>query len=243
MRTIAGWYRWVFGLLALAAVVWGFRLSVVQNGSSWVSYFSFFTILSNIAAIAVFLAGAWPWLGSPRAWAARPWAVRPWFGFVRGAVTVYMTITGIVYALLLSGLPFSGPAWINDVEHRVMPAVVVLDWLLMPPSRRIGLRRAMAWLVIPVIYLTYSEVRGPFAHWYPYPFLDPRPHGVIHVVVYSIGVAVAFVAVTAAVAVIGDFLSSRNSDRLCSYREQREGPGPAAQADAARCPAARGPAG
>jgi hypothetical protein len=238
MRTIAGWYRWIFCLLALAAVAWGFRLSVVQNGFSWVSYFSYFTILSNITAIAGFLAGAWPWLGSPRAWASRAW-----FDFARGAVTVYMTITGIVYALLLSGLPASGPAWINDVEHRVMPAVVLLDWLLVPPSRRIGVRRAMAWLLIPVMYLTYSEVRGPFAHWYPYPFLDPRPHGVLHVVLYSIGVAVAFVAVTAAVAGIGDYLSSRNSDRLCSNREQREGPGPAAQADAARCPAARRPAG
>jgi hypothetical protein len=192
-------YRWVFGLLGAVAVAWGFWHSVLGNGFSWVSYFSYFTILSNISAIAVFLLGAWPWTSARE------------IGFIRGAVTVYMIITGAVYALLLSGLPDASgaPPWINHVEHQVLPAVVLLDWLLVPPARRIGLRRAMAWLIIPVVYLVYSEIRGAVVHWYPYPFLDPRPHGALHVVVSCVGVAAGFFAVTAAVALLGDALSRR----------------------------------
>lgn len=206
MRAFAGAYRWVFGGLALAAVATGFDQSVVHNGFSWVSYFSFFTILSNVAAFVLMLAGAWPWTPPSASWAARPW-----FDFVRGAATVYMVITGVVYALLLAQYPASGPAWINHVEHQVMPIVVLLDWLIMPPLARIGPRRAMAWLVIPIVYVAYTEIRGPSAHWYPYPFLDPRPHGVVHVVVYSIVIAIAFVAVSAGVAAAGDYLSDRRA--------------------------------
>jgi len=216
VRAFAGVYRWVFGLLGATAVAWGFWHSVLDGEFSWVSYFSFFTILSNISAVAVFLAGAWPWTSTRDTWVS---------GFVRGAVTVYMVITGAVYALLLSGLPSLGnppPAWINHVEHQVMPAVVLIDWFLMPPARRIGVRRAMSWLIIPVVYLVYSEVRGAVVHWYPYPFLDPRPHGVLHVVVSCVGVAVGFVVVAIVVALLGDVLSRkyrRNVGGICSDRE------------------------
>ena len=114
-------------------------------------------------------------------------------------------------AILLAGFtlyvqrarPIPGLDWF------LMPVVIVLDWLLMPPATRIGVNRAMLWLIFPLAYVTYSEVRGPFAHWYPYPFLDPRPHGVLHVVVYGIGIAVAFVLVSLAVAWSGDRLGDR----------------------------------
>ena len=195
MRAFAGAYRWVFGLLGLVTVAIGYWDRVVDAHASAINYFSFFTILSNIGASVLLLCGGWPWSRRP--------------DFLRGAFTVYMVITGLVSALLLVNTEVHGPAWINDVVHVVMPVVIVLDWLLMPPATRIGVNRAMLWLIFPLAYVTYSEVRGPFAHWYPYPFLDPRPHGVLHVVVYGIGIAVAFVLVSLAVAWSGDRLGDR----------------------------------
>jgi hypothetical protein len=96
VRVLAGVYRWVFGLLGAVTVAWGFRDSVLDNGFSWVSYFSFFTILSNVCAVVVLLAGAWPRTSVRDSWA---------FGFLRGAVTLYMVITGIVAELLLRRRP------------------------------------------------------------------------------------------------------------------------------------------
>jgi hypothetical protein len=199
VRVFAGWYRWAFAIFTASALGTGFYDSVVGKGFSWVSWFSFFTILSNLSAVAVFTAGAWPWTGK----------AGPAFDFTRGAVVVYMTITGLVTAVLLRHIEVTGPLWVDTVVHKVMPAAVFADWLLMPPARRIGLKRAMAWLVIPVIYLAYTEIRGPVAHWYPYPFLDPRPHGVLYVVGQGAFVAVCFVVVALLVAALGDLGARR----------------------------------
>lgn len=200
MRTFTICYRLVFGLLGLAAVTVGFTDRVIDAHASAVNYFSFFTILSNVGAFAVLLGAAVPGaLTRRKAWE-----------YVRGAVTVYMVITGIVYNLLLAQYAVDVPAWVNDLEHRILPIAVMLDWLLFPPPRGwISKAKAMWWLVFPILYLIYSEVRGPSAHWYPYPFLDPRQHGVVHVVVNVIGIAAAFVLASLVVAWAGDVLARR----------------------------------
>lgn len=196
-------YRLVFGLFGLAAVSYSFWDSVVDGTGSPVNFFSFFTILSNIAAFVVLLAGVYP-SALTRA---------PAWQYLRGAVTVYMVITGVVYNVLLA--PYAAslnvPSWTNDAEHKILPVAVLLEWLLFPPARRIAVPKAMWWLVFPVIYLIYSEVRGPFAHWYPYPFLDPRDHGVWHVVLNTVGVAAGFVLVTVGVAWAGTYLGRRRA--------------------------------
>lgn len=116
---------------------------------------------------------------------------------LRGAAVVYLAITGVVYALLLAGLPGQGvQPWVNTVVHQVVPVVLVLDWLLVPPARPVPLPRAWWWLVFPLLFCAYTLVRGPFVGWYPYPFLDPGPHGYGHVAVGAAGIAVGFVVAT-----------------------------------------------
>lgn len=174
---VIGGFRLLFGLLGLTAVTVGF----VQRAIDAVSYFSFFTVLSNILAAAVLLYGV-----------RERDSVR--YERERCAATVYMTITGVVYGLLLSGYPVHS-AWINNVEHRIMPVVVVLDWLLIAPRHRLSTATAMTILAFPVAYIVYTEIRGAIVGWYPYPFLDPREGGVGRVVAYSTGIAVAFLIV------------------------------------------------
>lgn len=202
MRVFTFCYRLVFGLLGLAAVTVGYTDRVIDAHVNIVNYFSFFTILSNIGAFIVLLSGAWP----------SALTRHPAWEYVRGAVTVYMVITGIVYNLLLAQYEVDVPAWVNDLEHRILPIAMMMDWLLIPP--RAGLikkAKAMWWLVFPVIYLVYSEVRGARVHWYPYPFLDPHPHGVVRVVLYAIGIAAAFMLVSLAVAWTGEVLARRRA--------------------------------
>ncbi|KAF0970311.1 hypothetical protein BPODLACK_01364 [Gordonia sp. YY1] len=41
-----------------------------------------------------------------------------------------MVITGIVYALLLSGVDVDVTyGWVNDVLHRIIPLVILVDWI------------------------------------------------------------------------------------------------------------------
>jgi len=67
------------------------------------------------------------------------------FDAVRGAVTLYITITGVVFALLLSGLQESLDthiAWVDFTVHKLIPLVLVVDWLLDPPRHHLVLRPA-----------------------------------------------------------------------------------------------------
>jgi hypothetical protein len=153
-------YRHVLGLVIVAAVATQYQFSRRTFGVDPVNFFSFFTIQSNLM-----LAAVWLLLDSDRA---------------RAAVTLYLCITGAVYALLLSGVDaivrIQVP-WVNTVLHQVMPLAALGDWVLVPPQRPLGWRRMLPALGYPLLYLGYTLVRGAVVGWYPYPFLDPGGPG------------------------------------------------------------------
>jgi hypothetical protein len=158
----------------------------VDRGLHTENFFSYFTILSNLMAVAVLLWAA----ARPPAEHERRAAV------VRGAVTLYMCITGLVYAVLLAPADVGKPEpWVDAVIHVVAPLVIFLDWVL-EPSRRLPGRAVVVWLAWPLVYLAYSLVRGAVVDWYPYPFLDPdESGGYAGVAAYSLAIIATFVAV------------------------------------------------
>lgn len=195
-RPVTTGYRVALAGLSITAIV--VQLSrVIDRDGSVVHFFSYFTIQSNVLAIVSFL---WATVASYR-------IVSHGLDRFRGAVVVYMLMTGVVYALLLSGRTAGADstiAWVNTVVHRVMPVAVALDWLLDPPIERIGRREAAWWLAFPLVWTVYTLVRGPIVDWYPYPFIDPGMHGALGVAGYVGGIAVAFVVMIALVAWIGN---------------------------------------
>jgi hypothetical protein len=115
---------------------------------------------------------------------------------LRGAATLYMVTTGIIYGLLLSKakVQITLP-WVNDILHRIFPLVMLADWLYDKPIRKITARQSLLWLVYPVIYLVYILIHGPLAHhWYPYPFLNVGEHGYLKVLLNSLVLALAVAA-------------------------------------------------
>lgn len=169
------------GIAALAT-------ALAERSGPVINFLSFFTIESNIAAVVVLLVGG---LLDPR---STRWA------YVRGAVTLYMTITGIVYAALLSGTDVGLIApWVNSALHQVLPVVLLVDWLARPPWPAVSRRAALGWLAVPLAYFAYSLARGPVADWYPYPFLDPRDNGYLSVAVYAVVLAAAMALLAMAV--------------------------------------------
>lgn len=131
------------------------------------NFFSYFTVLSNIGAVVVLFMLA-----------ARPDRNESlWLGVIRGAVTVCMAVTGLIYATILypqlADVAAPEP-WIDISIHVVGPIVVIADWLYDPPIVALPKLSILYWMIFPAAYLLYSLVRGSFADWYPYPFLDPR---------------------------------------------------------------------
>ena len=161
-------------LLAAAAIVAiSYQFATLNSevpAFSPANFFSFFTIQTNLFAIAM--------LGLVVI--VRPPERTVLFDAVRGAVTLYITITGVVFALLLSGLQESLDthiAWVDFTVHKLMPVVLVADWLIDPPRHRLSFRIGLAWLLYPLVYLIYTLIRGAQVDWYPYPFLDVSRHG------------------------------------------------------------------
>ena len=149
------------------------------------NFFSFFTIESNILTAIVLGVGA---LRDPR---GHGWQL------FRGAVTLYMTITGIVYNLLLTNTGVGlTQAWVNDSLHRILPLVILIDFLLVPPVPPPTYRQAIAFLAFPLAYFGYSLIRGAIVDWYPYPFMDVNRHGYDGVALNAVLLAVGMAALT-----------------------------------------------
>jgi hypothetical protein len=181
--TLVRLYRVAFGLLGLSSLVIEVATLHERNRLHLGNFLSYFTVESNLFAGVVLLVGGF--VLSERGEPA-------WLAFLRGAATLYLAITGIVFSLLLAGLEgveFTAVPWDNLVLHYVMPAVIVADWLIAPPSRGIPFRAGLVWLAPPLAYILYSLIRGHSTHWYPYPFLDPGPRGYTGVIQSSIGIA------------------------------------------------------
>ena len=108
-RTLINAYRLGFAVLTIVAIatqatdLHAKGLLVAQN------FFSHFTIQSNLIAVAVFLIGVAWWRTAPT----------PVWELVRGAAVVYMTVTLVVFALLLSNTDVdTALPWVNTVVRR-----------------------------------------------------------------------------------------------------------------------------
>ncbi|MBB5911323.1 hypothetical protein BJY24_000190 [Nocardia transvalensis] len=185
-----------FGVLGLVALVWIPARNIGEAGFSLGNYLSYFTIESNILGVVVLLAGGLLDPGSRR------WQV------VRGASALYLLITGVVYAVLLAHIDVMlSDKWINDVLHRVLPIVLIADWLLMPARLTVSARLIGGWLAYPAVYGVYSLIRGAIVDWYPYPFLDPRGQGYPSLLIGLVLLAAVFALLAVAVAGLGVLFS------------------------------------
>lgn len=197
--------RLVVAAVAIIAISYQFAtLHSEVPAFSPANFFSFFTIQTNLLAIAM--------LGL--AVVFRPPERTVTFDAVRGAVTLYITITGVVFAVLLAGLQESLDthiAWVDFTVHKLMPLVLVVDWLIDPPRHRLSFWIVPAWLLYPLAYLVYTLIRGEDVGWYPYPFLDVSRHGYGGVLLNCAVMLVGFVAAAAAFVAAGNWRAARSS--------------------------------
>jgi hypothetical protein len=177
------------GFAALAVVAMTHQLDSLGREKAG-NFFSFFTIQSNIAAaamLALLVVVRKPERGA-------------WFEAVRGGVVFFVAVTGVVFALLLQGLQEELQTtipWVDTVVHRVMPFVLVVDWLVEGPRHRLPRWVVLAWLGCLGAWLAYTLARGALVDWYPYPFVDVSAHGYGGVALRCAGLLVAFVAAAA----------------------------------------------
>ncbi|MCA8096160.1 Pr6Pr family membrane protein [Burkholderia contaminans] len=190
-------YRLIAALLAVSTTLHSVADYWHLPGFHLGNYLSYFTQLSSLYAAAMLAVGLWR--------IARPGSAR--YESMRGAAVLYVLITAIVYELLLArldALHHVTPAFNNWVLHRIVPLVMLCDWLYVEPRLPIPRRSAFVWLGFPIVYLSYTLVRGSFENWYPYPFVDPRPHGYLPVAIQCSLIALGAVALAIGIRWLGN---------------------------------------
>ena len=135
-----------------------------------------------------------------------------WFRVLRIDSIVCIIVTAIVYHLLLAGdEDLHGWSYFtNQLLHTVVPILAVVGWVVAGPRGQLTKRIAGASLVLPILWLVLTFIRGAIVDFYPYDFLDPGVDGVGAVVITTGVIVAAFIAM--AFASIGlDRLLTKNS--------------------------------
>lgn len=95
--------------------------------------------------------------------------------------------------------------------HKLFPVVIVLDWIVDPPSVRLSYRDSLYWLIYPLIWVGLTLVRGAADGWYPYPFLDPADGGYGQVAVTIVALIIGFFVIAGALIAVGDARGGEDS--------------------------------
>jgi hypothetical protein len=195
---------WVALVLQLYLVLVQSPPGAVAMVGAVITYFSFFTILTNILVALVFSATVLPPGAGWGQFFSRP--------SVQAGAAAYIAIVGIVYRLLLRQLwnP-QGLQWVADVIlHDVIPVGYVLYWLLFASRTGLRWKDAVGWLAYPGAYLVYVLARGAVSGLYPYPFMDVKVLGYGGVFAHTAVLLLVFLGMGLLVVAVGRWTRGRS---------------------------------
>jgi hypothetical protein len=161
----------------------------------------FYTTESNIIVLGYFTGVLY--------WMVKRETTEPAAPRLRGAITLWILITGLVAHFLLMGgkNPLPGLAdpdprtaltnWTLLLVHYVVPTMVVVDWVAFGPHRVVPWRHLPLWILFPLGYGLAIEFRAALfpvvSDRYPYYFLNPTERGFGWVAQQFLQLAVIFV--------------------------------------------------
>ena len=168
-----------------------FIASVVNYGLNygpileWFNSFKAFTMQTNFIVTI--------WFTLAIIWHNKPATLEKISGFIKGAFTLYITITFIFFAVLLSFLyqPTGFEAFSNLVFHYITPIAFIVDWILTETKVRYKWSYLLYWTIYPLCYLVFAFIHGTFTGNYLYYFLNINALGILW---YAIIVSVLITA-------------------------------------------------
>lgn len=173
--------RIVVGASVIAVLLYAYALRIAVGDASPFDYFGYFTNQTSlIAALVLIGSGALVTTGR---------SVPSGFALLRGIVTAYLLVVGVIYNVLVPGTG-SAPPWVSVLLHVVFPLLVALDWLLIGDRPRLPWSRLWMLVPYPLIWLGVVLWRGVTDGWVPYGFLLPE-RGLGSLMFHVLGLLVA----------------------------------------------------
>lgn len=113
---------------------------------------------------------------------------------VQGAITLYITVTFMIFAILLSWLykPTGWAAVTNLTMHYLIPIAFIVDWIVTGNKTEYQWKYALYWLVYPLGYLIYTMIHGLFTNFYPYYFIDLSVLSIPEFIISAVGLSAVF---------------------------------------------------
>lgn len=104
------------------------------------------------------------------------------------ALMVFILIVGLVYHIALKPIwnPEGMQMILSEICHTFIPLGAFILWIISDNKKTIELKRLLKWLLYPIIYIVFVLIRGNYANFYPYPFLDVQTLGIGKVLVNSL---------------------------------------------------------
>lgn len=189
-----GAFRVLVGLALLGSVVWQVADRIRVDLFRSTEYFAFFSITTAVfAGLVVLFSGLMLLQG--RSESER-------LNIFRLIAAVSMIIVGVVYHALLGDsavdprdIGYDWPQVPNLVIHTYAPILIALDYLFSVKGPKLLWRKALWVVVYPLVWLSFSLIRGLNDGWWPYWFINPGSEGgVIGMLTYIFAIAAAFIA-------------------------------------------------
>ncbi len=196
----------LFALIGWFAIIAQYIL-MIQNREASIAetairFFSFFTILTNIL-VAIYFTCLIFTKNQQSKLIGQPGTLT--------AVTIYITMVGLVYQFALRHLwqPQGLQLIVDELLHSVIPVLVIIFWYLYEITKPIKYAQILKWAIYPLAYLFYILVRGSFSDFYPYPFINVINLGIAKALTNAGVLLVMFLVIAALFLFIGKSIIKR----------------------------------
>ena len=205
-RTLLTWLGLLFGAGGLALQ---FSISMQQMlGSgrdlfgSLGHFFAYYTILTNIVLVLIYLSEVLPSAGL--ALFRHP--------VVRGMMAANIALVALYVFFVLRFLGSLDGLFLlaDNVLHYLCPVLYLLWWLVAQPHGRLRWGNLPVMLAPTLVYFIYAMARGAWVQEYPYPILNAIELGYAQVALNAVYMTAGLAVLTAAVIAL-DRLLARTS--------------------------------
>lgn len=180
--------------LGWIAVVFQFYLIIVHRSApvleTIANYFGYFTILTNILVAFCFSIRLLKVRSGLGRFFSKPTTIT--------AVTVYITVVGLIYNLLLRSLwsPRGLQFIVDELLHSIIPLLAVVYWFVAVKKSGVRWKNIPWWMIYPAVYCIHTLIRGERKGYYPYPFFDVDALGYNRVLLNIAGIVMVFLIIS-----------------------------------------------
>lgn len=177
----------IFALIGWFALIAQYYLHIENRVTSFPEanfrFFTYFTILVNLVVTIYFTSTVFK----------KQEVEEKSLGYLT-AITVYITIVGATYQIILRGTwqPTGLQRIVDELLHSVMPVLTIIFWYLFENKAMVKYSQILKWAIFPIVYLIIMLIRGNFSGFYPYPFVDVTALGLKKVLINSLFVTIFF---------------------------------------------------